>query len=92
MNLEFKNSSPYYFYKSYLDQLYENIEEMDSFKNINRVEWEIRQKGNLIIKIPKKYIIDNLNKKNNNGSTFLVKKIKILINRKEYWNNISRIL
>ena len=91
MNLEFKNSSPYYYYKSYLDQLYENIEEMDSFKNINRVEWEIRQKGNLIITIPKKFIIDNLNKKNNNGSSFLVKKIKILINYELIEKNIGII-
>ena len=46
-------------YKKYIDELYENIEEIESFKNLNRVEWEIRKKGNLIITIPKKYIIDN---------------------------------
>ena len=46
-------------YKKYLDELYENIEEIESFRNLNRVEWEIRKKGNLNISIPKKYIIDN---------------------------------
>ena len=46
-------------YKKYLDELYENIEEIESFRNLNRVEWEIRKKGNLSISIPKKYIIDN---------------------------------
>ena len=47
-------------YKKYLDELYENIEEIESFRNLNRVEWEIRKKGNLSISIPKKYIIDNI--------------------------------
>ena len=55
--LEFKNSSTND-YKNYLNELYENIEELESFKNINRVEWEIRQMGNLSIKIPKKYLIE----------------------------------
>ena len=48
--LEFKNTSPVCFYKSYLDLLFQNIEELESYKNIKRIEWEIRQKGNLIIK------------------------------------------
>ena len=51
--LEFKNTSPFN-YNNYLNGLYENIEELESFKNVNRIEWEIRQKGNLKIKIPKK--------------------------------------
>ena len=66
--LEFKTCSPNN-YKNYLYDLYENIEELESFKNINRVEWEIRQKGNLKIKIPKKYIIDK-NAEINNNSAF----------------------
>ena len=66
--LEFKTCSPNN-YKNYLYNLYENIEELESFKNINRVEWEIRQKGNLKIKIPKKYIIDK-NAEINNNSAF----------------------
>ena len=45
-------------FKNYLENLYESIEELESFKNLNRVEWEIRQKGNLAIKIPKQYLID----------------------------------
>ena len=55
--LEFKNFSTYD-YKNYLNDLYENIEDLESFKNLNRVEWETRQKGNLAIKIQKKYLID----------------------------------
>ena len=55
--LEYKYS-PMTDFKKYLENLYENIEELESFKNINRVEWEIRQKGNLSIIIPKKYLID----------------------------------
>ena len=68
IQLEFKTCSPNN-YKNYLYNLYENIEELESFKNINRVEWEIRQKGNLKIKIPKKYIIDK-NAEINNNSAF----------------------
>ena len=49
-------------YKKYLEELYENIEDVESFKNLNRIEWEARKKGNLIITIPKKYIIDNSTK------------------------------
>ena len=49
-------------YKKYLEELYENIEDIESFKNLNRIEWEARKKGNLIITIPKKYIIDNSSK------------------------------
>jgi len=93
IDLEYKNSSPYHYYKNYLDQLYGNIEEMESFKNINRVEWEIKQKGNLKITIPKKYIIessDSLKNKNNDNfnknynkkenKNLLINKIKIIIN------------
>jgi len=75
-DLSFKNSSPYLYYKNYLDQLYFNIEELESFKNINRIEWEIRQKGNLEIKIPKKYVSEE----NDGNSLMLSKKIKIIIN------------
>lgn len=50
-SLSFHNSNPP-FTKTYLDSLYANIEEIDSFKNVNRVEWEIRSKGNLVIIIP----------------------------------------
>ena len=57
-------------YKKYLEDLYENIEEIESFKNINRVEWEIRKKGNLCITIPKEYILDNLDKDINNNDNF----------------------
>jgi hypothetical protein len=57
-NLEFKNTSPVCYYKCYLDYLFQNIEELDSYKNIKRVEWEIRKKGNLIIKIPKFFYLD----------------------------------
>jgi hypothetical protein len=66
--LEFKNSSTND-YKNYLKELYENIEELESFKNINRVEWEIRQMGNLSIKIPKKYLIEKDRVINNNTSS-----------------------
>ena len=66
--LEFKNSSTND-YKNYLKELYENIEELESFKNINRVEWEIRQMGNLSIKIPKKYLIEKDGVINNNTSS-----------------------
>ena len=70
--LEYTNSSPYYI-KNYLDSLYANIEEMESFQNLNRIEWEIRQNGNLSIKIPKKNFIEtitnlNYSKKDNNNS------------------------
>ena len=89
-NLEFKNTSPVCYYKSYLDYLFQNIEELDSYKNIKRVEWEIRKKGNLIIKIPKFFyldenISDNINNKENieherYNYNLLIKKIKIIIN------------
>ena len=66
-NLEYKNTSPVCYYKSYLDFLFQNIEELESYKNIKRIEWEIRQKGNLIIKIPKTfYYDDNISKSINN--------------------------
>ncbi len=95
-DLEFNNTSPFHYYKYYLEQLYGNIEELESYKNINRVEWEIRQKGNLIIKIPKKYIIDKLIKnideeKNKLNSFFLIKKIKIIINYELIEKNIGII-
>ena len=93
INLEYRNTYPFYYYNNYLTQLYENIEELESFKNINRVEWEIKQKGNLIINIPKKFIIDYSLKNNNNENIninknyrnpekqyLLIKKIKIIIN------------
>ena len=67
--LEFKNASPDD-YKNYLNDLYENIEDLESFKNLNRVEWEIRQKGNLTIKIPKKYLIDKNISSNNISSNY----------------------
>ena len=66
--LEYKNTSTYE-YKDYLKELYENIEDIESFNNVNRVEWEIRQQGNLIIKLPKKYIIDKNIIINNNSVT-----------------------
>ena len=66
--LEFKYSSTND-YKNYLKELYENIEELESFKNINRVEWEIRQMGNLSIKIPKKYLIEKDGVINNKTSS-----------------------
>ena len=82
--LEYKNNSPVCYYKSYLDYLYQNIEEIDSYKNIKRIEWEIRQKGNIIIKIPKSFCLynENNNKENiiNNKNNLLIKKIKIIIN------------
>ena len=64
--LEYNNASTND-YKNYLDELYKNIEDIESFKNLNRVEWEIRKRGNLSIKIPKKYIINDnaLNNQNN---------------------------
>ena len=66
--LEFKNTSPVCFYKSYLDLLFQNIEELDSYKNIKRIEWEIRQKGNLIIKIPKNFYLNkNISNEINNN-------------------------
>ena len=98
--LEYKNSSPVCYYKNYLDFLFQNIEELDSYKNIKRIEWEIRQKGNLTIKIPRKYFIkDNnskkINKKNieneENISNLLIKKIKIIINYKLIEKNIGII-
>ena len=57
-------------YNKYLDELYKNIDDVESFKNLNRVEWETRKKGNLVITIPKKEIIDNNDKEiifNNNS-------------------------
>jgi len=65
--LEYTNSSTYD-YKKYLKDFYENIEDLESFKNINRIEWEIRKQGNLIIKIPRKYIIDKNISINNNSA------------------------
>jgi hypothetical protein len=35
--------------KIYLNNLYYNIEDIESFKNLNRIEWENRQEGNLEI-------------------------------------------
>ena len=61
ISLEYKNTSPSD-YNKYLDELYKNIEDSESFKNLNRIEWEIRKKGNLVITIPKKEIIDNNDK------------------------------
>ena len=58
VNLTFKNTNPYYT-KSYLEDLYQNIEEIESFRNVNRVEWEIRNAGNIIIKIPLKSLNDS---------------------------------
>ena len=49
--LSYTNSNPFYT-KHYLNSLYSNIEEMESFKNINRVEWEIKNEGPLQITIP----------------------------------------
>ena len=49
-------------YNKYLDELYKNIEDSESFKNLNRIEWEIRKKGNLVITIPKKELINNNDK------------------------------
>ena len=67
--LEYKYTSTNDYIK-YLEELYENIEDIDSFKNVNRVEWEIRKRGNLNIIIPKKYIIDDsaLDIENNDNS------------------------
>ena len=93
-DLEFKYSSPICNYKNYLDNLFQNIEELESYKNIKRIEWEIRQKGNIIIKFPKKLLIEQNNQKNikknsnenlvnvnnNNNENLLIKKIKIVIN------------
>ena len=84
-DLSFKNSSPYLYYKNYLDQLYFNIEELESFKNINRIEWEIRQKGNIEIKIPKKYVSEE----KDGNSLILTKKIKIIINYELVEKNIG---
>ena len=66
--LEYNNTSTND-YKNYLGELYKNIEDIESFKNLNRVEWEIRKRGNLSIKIPKKYIINDnaLNNQNNDA-------------------------
>ena len=99
IELKFTNTSPFYYYKSYLDQLYGNIEELESFKNINRVEWEIRQKGNLIITIPNKLIfpknknVDSLNKENQsiNKNNKMHHKIKIIINYELIEKNIGII-
>ena len=66
--LEYTNSSTYD-YKNYLKDFYENIEDLESFKNINRIEWEIKNQGNLIIKIPRKYIIDKNISINNNSDS-----------------------
>ena len=75
---------------SYIEGLYENIEDVESFKNLNRVEWETRQKGNLVIKIPKNFLIqnnmnsvtDNNNNIDNSKSVNLTTKVKIEINYK----------
>jgi len=87
IDLSFKNSSPYLYYKNYLDQLYYNIEELESFKNINRIEWEIRQKGNLEIKIPKKYITEE----KDGNSLIFCEKIKLIINYELVEKNIGII-
>ena len=97
IELQFTNSSPYYLYKNYLDQLYGNIEELESFKNINRVEWEIRQKGNLIIRIPNKLIISkkrNIKKENDSiikNNMKIIQKMKIIINYELIEKNIGII-
>ena len=90
-NLEFRNTSPVCYYKDYIDSLFQNVEELDSYKNLKRVEWEIRQKGNIVIKIPKIfYLNENSSKTINNkvkldndindNNNILFNKIKIIIN------------
>ena len=88
-NLDYNNSSPVGYYKNYIDLLFQNIEEYDSYKNIKRIEWEIRQKGNISIKIPKKYFmkenniskdINKDNNKNNEKTLNQLIKLKIIIN------------
>ena len=80
-----------------MDQLYGNIEELESFKNINRVEWEIRQKGNLIIRIPNKLIISkkrNIKKENDSiikNNMKIIQKMKIIINYELIEKNIGII-
>ena len=81
-NLEYNNSSPVGYFKNYLDLLFQNIDEFDSYKNIKRIEWEIRQKGNISIKIPKKFFMKkNISKKikdnNKNIENSLIDKINI---------------
>ena len=73
--INYHNTNPYYT-KTYLDDLYNNIEEIESFRNINRVEWEIRNSGNLIITIPNSLIDNN-------------EKIKIKIEYELIENNIG---
>ena len=73
--LNYHNTNPYYT-KTYLDDLYNNIEDIESFRNVNRVEWEIRNSGNLIITIPNSKIENN-------------EKIKIKIEYELIENNIG---
>jgi hypothetical protein len=45
--------------QSYLKDLYQPIEDVESFKNVNRIEWEQRSLGNLEIDIDSSYLIDS---------------------------------
>ena len=71
VKLDYKNTSTNDYIK-YLEKLYENVEEIESFKNLNRVEWEIRKRGNLIITIPKKYLIMQSESDNSNIDNVLL--------------------
>ncbi len=79
--LKYHHNNPFYTL-SYLNKLYENIEEIESFRNINRVDWEIKNKGNLKIEIPK-----NISSDLNNN----INKFKIFISYEVIENNIGVI-
>ena len=81
--LKYHHNNPFYTLL-YLNKLYENIEELESFRNVNRVDWEIKNKGNLKIEIPKNII--NFSSDINN-----ITKFKIFISYEVIENNIGVI-
>ena len=84
IQLDYKNTS-INDYQKYLKELYENVEDFESFKNLNRVEWEIRKRGNLAIPIPKKYLFNQDDKDFSNIDNSGLKEDNLEIN-----NNIKK--
>jgi len=79
-------------YIEYLNNLYLNVEDSESIKNLNRIEWEQKFEGSLLIDIPFSYLLKStkveypeevINEKNINK---LQDKFKIIIEYELYAN------
>lgn len=81
--LLFHNSNPFYT-KTYLETIYANIEDIDSFRNVNRVEWELRNEGNIVISITRDQMTRLMN-----GNNKKDQKIKIIIEYEVIENDIG---